>query len=123
MGAAASVPIRITTVFPHRSPNRCFVSDRVTFWDIGTVADYWHTSQAWLARESPDAWRGASSYIDPQARVTKSIVWDNVIVPRHCEVDECILTDGVRLPEGGAYRRSILLADGEHNVIVEALEI
>jgi mannose-1-phosphate guanylyltransferase len=97
-----------------------FVSDNVTFWDVGTVADYWHTSHAWLAREGPDGWCGASSHIDPQARVTKSIVWDHVLVPRHCVIDECILTDGVRLAEGAQYRRSILIAD-ESGVRAEPL--
>jgi len=100
-----------------------FVSNGVTFWDIGTIADYWHTSRAWLARESPGAWLGVESSIHPDARVTDSLVWDRVVISRGCVIDECIVTDGVHVPEGAHYRRAILMADSNLGVRVEPLPI
>jgi NDP-sugar pyrophosphorylase family protein len=87
---------------------RGFVCD-ARFWDVGTPADYWRTSQAFLA--APDASpAGRGARIDASARVTRSILWDDVAVGAGATVDECIVTDGVRIPAGAAYRRSILIA-------------
>jgi mannose-1-phosphate guanylyltransferase len=91
---------------------RGFVSEAV-FRDIGTVADYWKTS--FTIAGSPDArgWRGRHVQLDGDARVNRSIVWDNVRIGAGCALDECIVTDGVDVPEGAAYHRTILLrADG-----------
>lgn len=94
---------------------RGFVSEALAFWDIGTVADYWRTSRAWLSGDDAGSFIGQSSKVDATARVTRSILWNDVIVPRGCAVDECIVTDGVRLAEGATYHRAILLnsADGQ----------
>jgi mannose-1-phosphate guanylyltransferase len=83
-----------------------------SFWDIGTVADYWRTSFALAGtgeqRRQPDALRT----IAPSARVSKSILWDDVTVPAGCVVENCILTDGVVLPEGAQYRDSVVTRRG-----------
>jgi NDP-sugar pyrophosphorylase family protein len=91
------------------------------FWDVGTPADYWRTSQAFLA--TPDAaWpAGRGARIDASARVTRSILWDDVDVGAGATVDECIVTDGVRIPAGAAYRRSILI-EGEDELRVTPLD-
>ena len=91
-----------------------------TFWDVGTVEDYWRTSRVWLEREAPAAWHGRNTEIHPGARITRTIVWDDVRIPRDCIVDECLVTDGARLPEGGRFTRSILMAS-EHGLRVEPL--
>jgi NDP-sugar pyrophosphorylase family protein len=83
------------------------------YWDIGTVADYWKTSHDFLGgREHPV---GSSTRIAASAIVTRSIIWDDVEVGDRAILDECIVTDGVTVPEGAAYRRMILArgADGE----------
>ncbi len=97
------------------------VFDSLAFWDIGTVEDYWRTSQAWLARERADGWIGDSCVVDPSAQVTQSILWDHVIVPRGCRLDRCIVTDGVRLTERAQYERAILLSAPDGGVRIEPL--
>jgi NDP-sugar pyrophosphorylase family protein len=74
---------------------RAFRSD-AAFWDIGTVADYWRTSKAF--EQNPTA-------------APAPIVWDNVDIGEGVTLEECIVTDNVRLPAGAAYRRSILMAN------------
>ena len=89
---------------------RAVVSD-AAFYDVGTPADYWRTSQAFAAAEgrtSSSAGRGAR--IDPKARITQSILWDDVAVGAGALLDECIVTDGVRVPAGASHRRAILVA-------------
>ena len=76
------------------------------FWDVGTAADYWRTSQA-LSASGVDA--GKRTQIDTSARVTASILWDDVEVGADAVVDRCIIADGVRVPAGAAYRETILL--------------
>jgi NDP-sugar pyrophosphorylase family protein len=89
-----------------------FVCD-ATFWDVGTPADYWRTSQALLAPASEGSSTGRNARIDASARVTNSILWDDVEVGAGAAIDECIVTDGVRVPAGAAYQRSILVARDE----------
>jgi len=87
-----------------------FVSE-AEFWDIGTVSDYWHTSMAFLAREPNGAWHGRAVRISPGARIIRSVLWDDVTVGAGSVLEECIVTDGVRVPIGGTYRRSVLTVE------------
>jgi len=86
---------------------RGFVLD-ADFWDVGTVADYWRTTNAFHTRERPMA--ASTVRIDPTAQVKDSILWDDIDVGAGALVAHCIVTDGVRIPEGATYRDSILLA-------------
>ena len=61
-----------------------------------------------LDRMKPARSAGASASIQPHAW-SRSILWDDVDVPRDVVLDECLVTDGVRLPAGATYRRTILL--------------
>jgi mannose-1-phosphate guanylyltransferase len=81
------------------------------FWDIGTVADYWRTTWE-LAGGAQDSVIGSSVKVDPTSRVTASIIWDDVEVGAGCRVDQCIVTDAVRLPPGTVCRRSVIWKDG-----------
>jgi NDP-sugar pyrophosphorylase family protein len=81
------------------------------FWDIGTVADYWRTTWA-LACGGQDLIVGSGVLVDPSARVTASIIWDDVEVGADCRVDQCIVTDAVRLPPGTICRRAVVWQDG-----------
>ncbi|MBI3401792.1 MAG: NTP transferase domain-containing protein [Acidobacteria bacterium] len=99
---------------------RGFVCD-ANFWDVGTPADYWRTSQALLAAGG-DAPPGRNARIDPSARVTQSILWDDVEVGAGATLDECIVTDGVRVPAGAAHRRSILIARDD-NIAATPLDL
>ena len=54
---------------------------------------------------------GRGGHIDASARVTRSILWDDVVVGAEAVVDECIVTDGVRVAAGSSYRRAVLVQD------------
>lgn len=73
---------------------RGYVSN-ASYWDIGTVADYWSTWWAFADQQS-----GASG---------RSILWNDVQVAPGAVLDECIVTDRVRVPPGAQYRRMILV--------------
>jgi NDP-sugar pyrophosphorylase family protein len=75
------------------------------FWDIGTVADYWHACHTFAATgtESP--------VVDQSAHLHDCIVWDDVEVGAEATLERCIITDGVRVPSGAAYRDSVLIRD------------
>ena len=87
------------------------------FHDIGTPADYATTVEAVATAEgrSPVP-RGERSVVHPTARVERSILWDDVVVGADCVVTGCVLTDGVRLPDGTVIERRAVAcggADGE----------
>ena len=97
---------------------RAFVSD-AAFFDVGTVADYWRTSESFAPGDDPDApVIGRSVRIDPFARVRRSILWDDVEEGARAVIDECILTDGVRIAEAAAYRRAILIQRDDDVTVV-----
>jgi len=85
------------------------------FWDVGTIADYWRTSRAFAGENGPADVNGRDARIDPSARVMRSILWDDVTVGAGAVVDECIVTDRVRVPAHAEYRHMTLLrgADGD----------
>ena len=88
---------------------RGFLCD-AEFWDVGTTADYWRTSDAFAAKAEPGIQRGGrGARIAPSARVTRSILWDDVEVGADAVIEQCILTDGVHVPAGSTYRRAVLV--------------
>lgn len=93
---------------------RAFVSN-ARFWDIGTVADYWRTSQQ-LGGDRSDAPRTTST-----ARVSRSILWDRVEIGDAAELDECIVTDDVVVPPRARYRRMILMREPDGRMIATPL--
>jgi NDP-sugar pyrophosphorylase family protein len=97
---------------------RAFFSD-ADFRDVGTAQDYLRTSRA-LSTAPFDA--GQRVRIDSTARITDSILWDDVEVGSHAVVDECIVADGVQIPAGANYQRSILMRRDEDGVAVFPLD-
>ena len=89
-----------------------------TVYDVGTITDYWRTCRAFIARDpDPGAWAGHNVRIDPSARVRESIVWDDVDVGAGASLNECIVTDGVRVPSNSTFSRSVLLAGADGQVL------
>ena len=90
------------------------------FWDIGTVEDYWLTSRAFAAIESPD---GVRNPLDVGARVhvvdsvVNSVVWSDVVLGHGCTLDRCIVTDGVHVASGARYSNMILMRGAGHDVV------
>lgn len=78
------------------------------FSDIGTPADYLQTSLD-LARDEGDRLVSRRAIVHPTATVTRTAIWDEVAIGEGAVLDECIVADGVRVPEGAAYRRCALV--------------
>jgi NDP-sugar pyrophosphorylase family protein len=77
---------------------RAFISD-ASFSDIGTAADYLATCLE-LARIEGlgDTLLGARSVVGAGARVSRSVLWDDVTVGDGAVLDECVVADGVTVP-------------------------
>jgi NDP-sugar pyrophosphorylase family protein len=87
---------------------RAVISD-AAFYDVGTTADYWRTSGAFAGAGGSAEPRGARVEINASARVTRSILWDDVTVDAEAHLDECIVTDGVHVAPGASHQRAILV--------------
>jgi NDP-sugar pyrophosphorylase family protein len=96
---------------------RGYVCD-AAFWDVGTAADYWRTSMAFAGTGDAVNQIGCRTRIDASARVTRSILWDDVEVAASSTLDECIITDGVRVPPGSTYVRQMLVRTPDGTVTV-----
>jgi NDP-sugar pyrophosphorylase family protein len=98
---------------------RGFVSS-ASFHDIGTAADYLRTSEAFATSEQHDG-AGRRANIAATARITRSILWDDVDIGEHSAVERCIVTDRVRVPPRAEYRDAILIASPDGAVIASPL--
>lgn len=88
------------------------------FFDVGSPADYLRTVTAFCP-SGIDI--GARSAVDASARVVRSVLWEDVEVGAEASLQDCILTDGVRVPARAIYQRSILMT-GDHGLIVTPIE-
>lgn len=98
-----------------------FVSD-ATFQDIGTPADLLETSlelAAAAGRKDRPAW-GVRVQVAASARVTRSLLWDDVTIGDGVEVHECIVGDGVTVADGARYERCAIVST-ESGLIVEKI--
>ena len=86
------------------------------FRDIGTPADYLKTSLALAHDEGLDRpLIGTGTFVDPTARLIRTVLWDEVVVERECELTECVIGDRVRVPSGCRFeRRAIVAAESHH---------
>jgi mannose-1-phosphate guanylyltransferase len=85
-----------------------FVVD-APFSDIGTPADYLQTSLDLAGREGDHLVSGARVDIHPSAALTRTAVWDDVVIGENAALADCIVCDGVRVRPGAAYRRCALV--------------
>jgi hypothetical protein len=85
---------------------RAFVT-AASFFDIGTPADYLQTALR-LADGDGTVLRGARTHIDAAARVEQSVLWDDVTVGAGASLRGCVVTDGVRVPDGASWMGAML---------------
>jgi NDP-sugar pyrophosphorylase family protein len=85
-----------------------FVSD-ASFTDIGTPRDYLETSLALAAVEGDNLRSRERVALDVSARVERSVVWDDVSIGRGVRLVECIVADGVRVPDGATFERCAIV--------------
>jgi NDP-sugar pyrophosphorylase family protein len=98
-----------------------FVSD-AAFQDIGTPADLLETSLALAAaagREGRPTW-GARVEVAASARVTRSVLWDDVTIGTDVELHECIVADGVTIADGARYERCAIVGT-QSGLVVEKI--
>jgi NDP-sugar pyrophosphorylase family protein len=115
----------VTGVYPKLMAARAgsvmgYVSD-ATFRDIGTPADLLQTSLDLAAADGrPDApWWGRNATVDPSARIARSVLWDDVTVGAGVTLTECIVADGVTVPDNAAYSRCAIVRDGDRLVVAK----
>jgi len=97
---------------------RGFVGDW-SFHDIGTPADLLRTSLALAAadgRIDRPRW-GRRVRVADSARVTRSVLWDDVTVGEGATLDECVVADEVEIPSGAAYSRCAIVRSGRDLVV------
>jgi mannose-1-phosphate guanylyltransferase len=84
------------------------------FFDIGTPADYLHTSLSIGDREGRAGSAPANARVDRSAHIDRSVLWDDVEVGAGATLRECVVTDGVRVPADTSWQGvTIRVADGE----------
>ena len=82
------------------------------FFDIGTPADYHATVATLAAREKRPFDRGRNCEVAPDARLERTILWDNVTIEPGASLTDCVVTDGVRVPAGARLDRcSIVMSE------------
>jgi hypothetical protein len=81
---------------------------QASFLDIGTPRDCLDTSLA-LADVEGSRLIGARARIAESAVLVRSLVWDDVTVGAHAHLHECIVADGVHVPDGARYERCAIV--------------
>ena len=81
------------------------------YWDIGTVMDYWNTSRHFLRGDENAV--GSLARIAGSAAVSRSILWDDIQIGEAAVIEECIVTDGVRVVDDARFRRMILIREAD----------
>jgi len=72
-----------------------------SFRDIGTAKDYLETSLLVAqAERRGDCLPGPGATVEPGARATRSILWDDVRVGTGAAIRDCVVCDGVVIPPG-----------------------
>jgi NDP-sugar pyrophosphorylase family protein len=99
---------------------RGFVSD-AAFQDIGTPADLLQTSLDLAAadgRADRPRW-GRNPRVAATARVTRSVLWDEVTVGAGASLTECVVADGVHIPENVVFNRCAIIAGADGLVVAK----
>ena len=84
------------------------------FHDIGTPRDYLATSLAFAATDGHVTCPiGERSVVHPTAILTRTAVWDEVLIGEGCRLTECVVTDHAVLPPYSVFeRQAIVSAEG-----------
>jgi NDP-sugar pyrophosphorylase family protein len=88
----------------HPGSVRTFVT-QAEFFDIGTPADYLDTSLLFSTRDPAGSSRLTSG-------LEECVLWDDVSVGTSVHLRRCIVTDGVRIPDGARFENSTIRPSG-----------
>ncbi len=92
-----------------------FVS-RASFLDIGTPRDCLDTSLALAQAEGP-RFLGTRVRVADSAVLVRTLVWDDVTVGARAHLQECIVADGARIPDGARFERCAIVPAGTRTPI------
>ncbi len=82
------------------------------FRDIGTPSDYFASSLAVAKKENrSDVLIGDNCQVHPTASLTRTIIWNDVIIEEGCRIKNSILSDGVRLLKNTICENKIVSID------------
>ena len=85
-----------------------------SFMDIGTPSDYLDTCLQLARPDDRSRLIGTGTTIAGDARVDRSVLWDHVSVGRGALLRECVVADGVRVPDDTSWHGVTLrVADGQ----------
>ena len=84
---------------------------QASFLDIGTPRDCLDTSLALAQVEGPRL-TGARVGIADSAVLVRSVVWDDVTIGARAHLHDCIVADGVRIPDGARFERCAIVPAG-----------
>ena len=91
---------------------RAFLCD-AEFWDVGTPADYLEACLSIGMTEGAVSQVGRRSIVESSARVTDTVIWDDVTVGAGATLERCIVADGVAIPAGARFSNcAIIQRDG-----------
>lgn len=85
------------------------VVTQASFRDIGTPADLLETSLGLAAVEGA-CLIGRRADVAPSAGLARTVLWDDVTVGRDAHLTDCIVADGVRIPDGMRLERCAVIA-------------
>jgi NDP-sugar pyrophosphorylase family protein len=97
------------------------------FLDIGTPADYLSTALAIAGRDRARGVGGARSQIASDARIERSVLWDDVVIGQGALLKECVVADRAVVPSDTSWHGVTLrepvgeLAPGER--VIEGLAV
>jgi len=123
-------PYEVRTLYPalreaDQRSVRLFRTE-AAFFDIGTPADYLSTALAIDERDSAGT-SGARNHIAADARVERSVLWDDVVIGKGALLKECVVADRVVVPSDTSWHGVTLrvaageLAPGER--VIEGLAV
>jgi NDP-sugar pyrophosphorylase family protein len=122
-GMAGESVIGVYPIMMRERPHvvRAFITE-ASFLDIGTPRDYVDTTRAIARAEGVDPWtHGARVRIAASARVSRSILWDDVTIGEEATLEACVVTDGVEIPAGARYAHSAIVRGEGADLIVAPL--
>jgi mannose-1-phosphate guanylyltransferase len=90
------------------------------FWDVGTPADYLDTTLSVGAAEGASSPQiGHHSRVAKDARLTSTVLWDDVEVGEGASLDRCVVADKVKIPAGAAFRNCAIIQSGDDLVVAD----
>jgi NDP-sugar pyrophosphorylase family protein len=89
---------------------------QASFLDIGTPRDCLDTSLA-LAQVEGARFTGARVHAADSAVLIRTLVWDDVTVGARAHLQECIVADGARIPDGARFERCAIVPAGTRTPI------